>query len=51
LKKIEHNYTAKIKASARKARGIPASDGKSSPMRRSVITDIMVGQEQKRFGI
>ena len=43
---MEHTYTAKIKASAKKARGVEAVN-KSSPMRKSAITEIMLAQEQR----
>lgn len=47
LKKLEHNYTNKVKASARKARGIDEKLNKSSPTRKSAITEIMLRNEQR----
>lgn len=46
LKKMEHNYSKNIKNSARKARGIDNLN-KSSPTRKSAITEIMVRHEQR----
>lgn len=45
LKKLEHNYTNKVKASARKARGVNDNLNKSSPTRKSAVTEIMLRHE------